>query len=357
MNTNLSAKSAAPIHRLNRQRWLPKSALANGMGSILLLTLGAIQTLAQPPTVESAKPLGIVSLPNAFRIDQNLISGGLPDGEAGFVALKDMGVRTIICVDGAIPDVETANRFGLRYVHLPHGYDGIDPSRIMELAKAITELPGPVYVHCHHGKHRSPAAAAAACITAGRMTGTQGQAFLKTAGTSPDYRGLYSSVAASRPVSPIQLEQLNVQFTSIAPVPEMAAAMVELEHTFTALTSLASNQWKAPASHPDLDARHQALLLREHFTEMLRVDTSTPHTADFDRWLQRSIDRSVDLEKLLKQRAEAIPPAANPDTAQPAIAADKAPTQVGELDLQIDRLMNSIRSDCKACHRRFRDKN
>ncbi len=32
-------------------------------------------------------------------------------------------------------------------------------------AKAVRDLPGKIYIHCHHGKHRSAAAAATACVT------------------------------------------------------------------------------------------------------------------------------------------------------------------------------------------------
>ena len=39
--------------------------------------------------------------------------------------------------------------------------------RVEEIATAVQTLPGPIYIHCHHGKHRSPAASAAACVGAG----------------------------------------------------------------------------------------------------------------------------------------------------------------------------------------------
>ncbi|MEZ6081685.1 MAG: hypothetical protein R3C56_40245 [Pirellulaceae bacterium] len=58
-----------------------------------------------------------------------------PEGAAAFNELVQLGVKTIITVDGAQPDVATAKQFGLRYVHLPHGYDGIPENRVAELAK------------------------------------------------------------------------------------------------------------------------------------------------------------------------------------------------------------------------------
>ena len=99
----------------------------------------------------------------------------------------------MISVDGAQPQVELARKYGLRYVHLPHGYDGVSEKRAQELAKAVRDLPSPIYIHCHHGKHRSPAAATVACVGAGLLQRDQGLSVLRTAGTSDHYEGLYDS--------------------------------------------------------------------------------------------------------------------------------------------------------------------
>src|SRR5262245_42817749 len=113
---------------------------------------------AVSPSTAKPEKLAVEHLPNAYRITDKVISGGLPEGDAAFQELADLGVKTVISVDGMKPDVETAKKHGLRYVHLPHGYDGVPSERVLELAKAVRELPGLIYIHCHHGKHRSPAA-------------------------------------------------------------------------------------------------------------------------------------------------------------------------------------------------------
>src|SRR5438105_4959917 len=118
---------------------------------------------AQLPS-QTFPPLPTPALDNAHYVTDNVFAGAQPEGDAGFAALKRMGVKTIISVDGAKPDVERAHRFGLRYVHLPIGYDGVSPDEGRAIAKAIDEVEGPVYVHCHHGKHRSAAAVAVACV-------------------------------------------------------------------------------------------------------------------------------------------------------------------------------------------------
>ena len=116
-----------------------------------------------PPVVPPAKiqPVEATSIHNVFRVSDRIYSGSSPDGEAGFAELEQLGVKTIISVDGAKPDVESARKHGLIYVHLPFGYDGIPREKLVALAQAADMLSGPFYIHCHHGKHRGPAAVAA----------------------------------------------------------------------------------------------------------------------------------------------------------------------------------------------------
>lgn len=40
-------------------------------------------------------------------------------------------------------------------IHLPIGYNGFDENRRLELVRATRDAiqEGPVYIHCHHGKH------------------------------------------------------------------------------------------------------------------------------------------------------------------------------------------------------------
>src|SRR5215203_3182916 len=107
-----------------------------GVAAALLIGLGGIgwgagdpagEAPAVPPagapggTPEPPRKLDAPGIENLYRLTEGLYSGGQPEGEAGFAALKRLGVRTIISVDGARPDVETARRFGMRYVHLPVG--------------------------------------------------------------------------------------------------------------------------------------------------------------------------------------------------------------------------------------------
>lgn len=271
-------------------------------------------------------------LPNALRLHPRVISGGQPQGEAGFRELRDLGVKTIISVDGAQPAVTLARKYKLRYVHLPHGYDGIPQQRAVELAKAIRTLEGPIYIHCHHGKHRSPAAAAAACVAAGWLDKDHANGVLALAGTSPDYRGLFQAVARAQRLDDALLDQLPVEFPERAALPPLAEAMVALEQTHDRLKRVAQARWQAPPGHPDVDPAHEALMLREHFTEMLRHEETAAQPQDFVDLLRDSQKTGTELESLL--RADAAEPA--------ALAA-------------ADSLFERVTRNCAACHKRHRD--
>ena len=75
------------------------------------------------------------------------ISGSAPEGTVGLDSLAKLGIKTIISVDGAIPDVAAAKARGVRYVHLPIGYDGFDDARKAELVRAVRDLPKPIYIN------------------------------------------------------------------------------------------------------------------------------------------------------------------------------------------------------------------
>jgi len=278
-----------------------------------------------------AAPVKIASehLPNAFRIHEKVLSGGLPEGDAAFAELGALGVKTVISVDGMKPDVETAKKHGLRYVHLPHGYDGVPEARGKELAKAVRDLSGPVYIHCHHGKHRSPAAAAVACIGAGFVEPSGGELILKMAGTSENYRGLYDSARNAHAFEKAILDGLPADFPETSAIPPLAEGMVALEHTYDHVKQIAAAGWTTPADHPALDPAHEALILREHFTELLRLEETAKQHERFQQHLRDSEAAAQKLEDALR--------------AQP-VAADRAQAAIAVVE-----------KNCAECHKDFRN--
>ena len=286
------------------------------------------------------KPVRIADVPieNVNQVHEKVISGGEPHGEKAFESLARLGVKTIISVDGAKPDVELAKKHGMRYVHLPHSYDGVPEERAKELAKAVRDLEGSVYIHCHHGKHRSPAAAAVACVGAGLIGAADALPILLAAGTSPNYRGLYQSAEQARKLDDALLDALEVEFREAVEVPPMADAMVALERTHDHVKQMAAAGWRPLTEHPDLDPAHEALLLREHYTELLRTDDVKRHSAEFQEQMRSGEAAAKTLEVSLAQIKQQRYPAAKAD-----------------LHKSADAALAVINKNCATCHEKFRD--
>jgi len=282
-------------------------------------------------TAVGAEPVATHHLTNPIVVHPRVISGGLPDSDAAFAELARLGVKTIISVDGAAPDVEAAAKYGLRYVHLPHGYDGISRRRTRELAKAVRELPGKIYIHCHHGKHRSPTAAAVACVSAGLIPAGEAPRVLTLAGTSPHYRGLFAAAQQAKPLATAELDGLQVEFRSEVPVPPLAAAMVSMERHHDRLIRFQANDWQSLETHPDLDPAHEALMLREQFTELMRTDDARRRSQEFLRMLKESEQACKRLESALR----------NDDNVA--------------VRTMVRQALQQISVNCRRCHRRFRD--
>ncbi len=279
--------------------------------------------------------LSSAHLPNAIQIHEKVISGGQPDGEEAFQELQDLGIKTIISVDGAKPDLELAKKHGLRYVHLPHSYDGVPKQRGYELAKAVLDFEGPIYIHCHHGKHRSPAAAAVACVTAGLIKPSMALSILQLAGTNPNYRGLYESAQSARKLDAAVLDAMKADFPESAQLTPMAEAMVHLEHTQDRVKMVAAAGWISPASHPEIIPAQEVLLLKEHFTELLRTESVGKEPEGFQAMLQESQSAAADLEAALMNWNDSGAALPVPD-ALPAS-------------------FEKIAKNCVACHSQYRD--
>ncbi|MDA0658995.1 MAG: hypothetical protein O2931_00545 [Planctomycetota bacterium] len=310
-----------------------------GAGIPSVLADDELARKAGPATVSSQRLPTKVStdhLPNCIRVNEKVFSGGQPDGELGYQELQAFGIKTVISVDGAVPDVETAAKYGLRYVHLPHGYDGISAARAKELAKGVRDFEGPIYLHCHHGMHRSPAAAAVACVTAGLLLPAEAIEVLEIAGTNRGYRGLYQSVKDATPVDGSDLDRLVVDFRSQVDVPPIADAMVALERILDHLNAFAAAGWQASHDQRGLEPSHEALLLREQFTELLRIENVQKQPDEFGKLIRDSELAAEEMEQVLR------------DFGQEVSRKDRGTEQLGSL-------IQRITKNCNACHEKFRD--
>jgi protein tyrosine phosphatase (PTP) superfamily phosphohydrolase (DUF442 family) len=244
-------------------------------------------------------------LHNVYRLTERLYSGSSPEGDAGFASLRKLGVRTVISVDGARPDVERARKHGLRYVHLPIGYDGVPEAQALRIARAVRDLPGPVYLHCHHGKHRGPAAAAVAhlCLD-GRCGVETAVEEMRRAGTDPRYTGLYAAPGQIRRPTREVLDRVPADFPEVAEVAALAQAMVAVDERWDRLQQVRAAGWKVPPDHPDIDPPHEALQLQEQYREAARLPQVEARPADFRRRLAEAEGGAAELERVLRQGRE-----------------------------------------------------
>ena len=280
----------------------------------------------EPPAADASKHLH-----NFFRLSDHLMCGAQPEGDIDFAALAKAGVKVIVSVDGAAPDVEAARKYGLRYVHLPIGYDGISEAKGLLLAKAFTSIEGPFFVHCHHGKHRGPAAAALGRLVLDHVTPEVAVAEMKRAGTDPKYRGLYAAPMEFRVPDAKALAAVTADLPSVSPVPAVAEAMVEADHKWDRMKAVRAAAWASPKDHPDVDPSHEATMLAEWFREMARRPEVVARGETYVAAFAATENAAWDLSKAL----------------------ERGKSDAKAAEVAFDRVQTS----CASCHATHRDNN
>src|SRR5947209_7848196 len=98
------------------QRQRPRSSRPTGLQLVALLAAFVILTPplraaclpAGPLPVGNELPAEFPGLRNVFHLSEKLYSGSAPEGEAGFRSLQQLGIKTVITVDGMPPDLPLA---------------------------------------------------------------------------------------------------------------------------------------------------------------------------------------------------------------------------------------------------------
>lgn len=283
------------------------------------------------PTTDLQKPLDYPGLHNLVAFAPGLISGSAPE-EKGFESLAAMGIRTIVSVDGARPDVAAAKALGLRYVHLPIAYSGMSSARGLELARAVRDLPGPIYIHCHHGKHRSAAAAASITVRLGQQSSQEAQSRMKVSGTSSGYPGLYAC-ALTDPASEAQLLAADASFPETSPVGDEIELMLAADTAFENLELCRKSRWAAPSTHPDLAPAAEAGQIADLFRVLSARKREAKASAAYIAYSDQQQQAASKLEKALLQ----------PNREAAALAA-------------FDAQLLELKASCTSCHKDFRDR-
>ncbi|MDX1953075.1 MAG: hypothetical protein SFY81_12915 [Verrucomicrobiota bacterium] len=300
------------------------------VGLSLLFLLHACTLFAQTNQPAFQK-IPSETLENLFLLQAGVYSGGSPQSSNSFKELADRGIKTIISVDGARPEVETARAHGIRYIHIPMGYDGTTVSNMQRIVKAAQSAGGPVYLHCHHGKHRGPAAAAVVCQGLGLWDNSQGESWLKAAGTSPDYPGLFEMVKHFQPVAPAAMAAIPDEFPEAVRPSSMVEAMVLIDKSWEELEAFQKEDYKISAAHPDFSPARSAMLLAESYRELARSPEAARLGEDFLKRLQAAEVELLELRRFLKESEGRVKPA------QGAV------------------YWSRVAKSCRDCHRQYRN--
>lgn len=260
-----------------------------------------------------------------LRLSDQLLTGAEPKTEASYAELARLGVRTIVNVDGATPKLEMAKKYGLEYVHIPIGYDGITAEQSAAMVHVMRDREGPFYFHCHHGRHRGPAAAAIALMESTGCSAEQGLEVLTEAGTSEGYPGLWRDVRNfESPPAGTQLPEL----VEIAHVGDFEGSMAKLDRTWDEMKLIQAAGFLSAADHPDLDPHNVARILRE----------SLEHAQELsDPLLSVELLYHDEMDKALAGAREL----------EAVLLEDRIEDAQAPFDV--------VRQSCKACHVEFRD--
>ena len=290
---------------------------------LVIVALWQDSTAAQPEILPE-----MPGLHNLIQLSDDVWSGSEPDGEAAFVSLRKLGVQTIVSVDGATPDIDMAKKYGIGYVHVPFGYDTIPLTAQLSLTRAARQSKLPLYIHCHHGKHRGPAAAAIVCRAKGIVDSAGALRIMENAGTSRDYKGLWRDVEHyTVPSDNMELPPL----VEVANVESLPAAMARIDRTFDHLKLCAAIDWKSPADQPGLNAIQEALQLKESLHEASRRLSEKEHAAEYDATFKKWLTESDNVAQALHASLQA-------NDSTKATAA-----------------FMSLQRSCKQCHAAYRD--
>lgn len=274
------------------------------------------------------QPIELAGIENAFRVTDRILAGSQPKFDVSFAALAKAGVKTIISVDGSRPDVATARKHGMRTVHLPFGYDGIPANRIVELAKAAAAENGTIFVHCHHGFHRGPAAVGIIGEAVAGWSPAQAEAWLKQAGTAPDYPGLYRAVRDFHAPTPEALARVGALPETAEP-PALVDTMVAMDELLDLLKTQQHIGSRSALENPDALRPQRATLLWEQLRELARTEDTAKRPEDFRKLLGDSERAAAGLRAALR-------------------------TSPGDAR-QLDAALKQTTQSCTACHKAYRN--
>jgi len=262
----------------------------------------AAYEIAKAAPLEDREPKDFDDLHNVFELSENIISGSEPHGEDALKRISEMGVKVVLSVDGKVPDKATAEKYGMRYVHVPIQYSGISPDERLRIAKVFRELEGPFFVHCFHGKHRGPAAAALGRVVLDGATREQAIAEMRQwCGTSAKYAGLYETIARAPLPTAVDTAAIQWQFPAAHEFKGIRHAMIGISRIHDHLKALNGRKWEVDPNHPDLNAANETDQLIGIFKIAKATAESEHKPEDYRGWMKASVEASEALLQTLQE--------------------------------------------------------
>lgn len=194
--------------------------------------------------------------------------------------------------------------------------------------------PNTIYVHCHHGKHRGPTAAAVICMANNGWTPPQAEAWLAAAGTATNYIGLYETVRTFQVPTAENLRAVPSAFLESAKVSGLVEAMVDIDERWDHLKAVRAAGYQAPKQHPDINPANEALMLWERYREAQGLPESARHGTDFIERLKTAEIEARKVEQWLRLF-----------TTEPK----------REIREHLDKTFDGMGHICASCHKAYRD--
>ncbi len=306
----------------------------------LALPLGTsidVLKTAQGHPIPASQPSELPGIHNLFYLGDNIISGGEPEGPAALKALAQLGVKTILSVDGKVPDAATAKSLGMRYVHIPIQYSGIDDQAIARISKTFRELEGPFFVHCFHGKHRGPAAAAVGRLVLDGIPREQAMAEMhQWCGTSLKYKGLFQTIGQQVIPSSSTTQALDFDFPAAHEFDGFRGTMVPMARSWDEIKFARKRKWALNPSKPDIVPAQEALQLTQIFERCLEQKDLPANTDQVRNWLRDGKQGASDLARILSGQT-------------------KLESQGTDWRAQAEDAYKLVASSCRECHLEYRN--
>lgn len=279
-------------------------------------------------------------LHNVYELSDQIISGAEPENREALAQIASWGVRTILSVDGKVPDVEGAEALGMRYVHVPIEYSGLSEEEILKISKTFRELEGPFYVHCYHGKHRGPAAAALGRVVLDQVPRSRAIAEMRQwCATASKYEGLYSTVATAHIPSADESRAFAFDFESAHSFDGLRACMIEMTRKWDLIKDAKKRGWQPDPEHPDVVALQEATQLHQLYEACSSLEEMRAWPDDFRAWMEDGRSGSEQLVRALSEcsmQSEDL-------------------SALGDWLAQADTAYTRIADSCASCHASYRD--